>query len=266
MQLVTRAALGIALSTAATASAQPACPAGAVDQTAASVCAAEAAVHDAQVSLDQAQAMLATAQGQLAPPAYVAWVPPPPVVVGPPSGPRAGSLAFEVALPTDFTFAPHQTLIGAAGVAFGLGYRLTRSVELGWTVDLEDLVSTAIDANDPYLRIRSGVETRYLFGASSPHPGARVVFTPWLGARAGFELLDAEATTRGEYADVSAGVDWWVHRHQFGMYVSLGMSVEPATAYATVTTTALTSQPTSAPAAPTVASPYVAIAWRWGFW
>jgi hypothetical protein len=231
MQLVTRAVLGILLGTAGLANADPSC-----------------------------------APVVYAPPTDYAYLPPPPVVVGTEAGPRAGSLAFEVALPTDFTFAPGQTLIGAAGVAFGLGFRLTRSFEVGWTADIEDLVSTSIAANDPYLRLRSGVETRYLFGTGSPHASRHVLFTPWLGARAGFELLDAEATTRGEYGDVSAGVDWWVHHHQFGMYVSLGMAVEPVTAYANVTATALSTQPTSAASVPTVASPYVTIAWRWGFW
>jgi hypothetical protein len=259
MQLAARAVLGIALSTAATAAADPACPGDPIST-------AEAAVRDAQASLDRAEAALAAAQVEVVrmPPTFVPPSPPP-VALAADNGPRAGTLAFGVALPTDFTFAPHQTLIGVAGAAFAIDYRLTRRLAIGWTADVE-LLDTTATADGPYLRTRSGAEARYLFGAAATHAPRVVVFTPWIGVRAGFELLDAETTTRGEYADVSLGWDWWVHHHQFGVYVSLGMAVEPATAYASVTATALSTQPTAMPAAPTVASPYIGVGWRWGFW
>jgi hypothetical protein len=265
MQLVARVALGLVVSsTIAAASSDPYCPTVAVDPTAQQVCAAEAAVRDAQASLAHAEALLAAAQAPLPHPA-LADVSPHALRALADPGPHAGSLAFDVSVPYDVTFAPHQTLTGLGGVQLGVGYRASRRIELGWTADLEGLLSGADNGSDPSLRLRSGVQARYLFGVHDT-ARTRVLFAPWLGARAGFERLDGDTTTHGYYGDLSLGVDWWIRRQQFGFYASIGMSVEPATAYASVATTALTAQPEPPPSVPMVASPYVALAYRWGFW
>jgi hypothetical protein len=218
---------------------------------------AELDVADAEAALQRAQAALARAQTDVVPPPAVA------VAVASPTGqpwpgPRAGALALEVSLPTDFTLTPATTVIGVAGVGLGVGYRATRRFLVGATAEFEALDETSGVAG-PSTRLRGGVETRY-------HFAVRPFFTAALGLRAGYETLDFGAT-RGAYADVSVGTDFWISRHRIGLYAAVGVDAEPAGAYGTASTSAIarTSQPAPMPGVPDATALYFAIGWRYGF-
>jgi hypothetical protein len=193
-------------------------------------------------------------------------------------GPHAGNWSFEVNLPVDAMFAPNQTLIGVGGVELGLGQRLTDRWYLGVTGGVEGLVGTNFEAtNTPSMRLRGGVEARYIFhqgsGTASVNDGPAfgVPRYDWIGANAGLESLDG-GTTHGEYAELSLGSDMWLGRAQVGMYLKAGVSVEPTGAYGSVPmsddgttgTAGLAAEAPPAQDASTMAT-YVALGWRLAF-
>lgn len=191
-------------------------------------------------------------------------LPLPPVLVTPPdpARPRAGTLSFDLEIPMDMTFAGSTTWLGGGGLELGAAYRLTDRLSVGVTGTFEGVVPVGASPGsspEPAMRLRAGGLARY-FVHLGPMGGV------WLGARGGYETLDG-GSTRGTYADVSVGIDWWAFVMQTGLYVAAGVSVEPASAYGASSTDAIarTSGPPPASAPAAIDAPYVVFGWHLAF-
>ncbi|HEY1554286.1 MAG TPA: hypothetical protein VGF94_05595 [Kofleriaceae bacterium] len=127
--------------------------------------------------------------------------------------------------------------VGWIGLGFDLGDRVSQHWYVGASSDVEmysiDPISDA--EPDDTARLRLGGEVRYYFddgvGAASVDCGPEfpVARRKWLGARLGAETLDGGSTI-GEFADVTLGTTFQLGGTGIGLYGSLGVSSEPASA------------------------------------
>jgi hypothetical protein len=161
------------------------------------------------------------------------------------ASPHPTGLQLGMRTPWDVTIAPNHIGLGVVGFGIDLGERVTDRVYLGVMTDYE-MVMHVGDA-DPGIenRLRGGIEARYYFhegtatlgGGPSGDCGCygEPITVPrydWVGLRFGEETVD-EFSKRGTFADISLGTDAQIGASQLGAYLSAGISLEPAAAYAT---------------------------------
>ncbi|HUJ57741.1 MAG TPA: hypothetical protein VLX92_04600 [Kofleriaceae bacterium] len=181
-----------------------------------------------------------------------------------PGQPRGLFVGFR--MPWDFAAGGGNLTVGMAGLGVDLGKRVGARGYLGISAEDELMMNIKTDRtdyadDDPTKlinRIRLGLEVRDYFheGQASVRvncgPETPVPRHDWVGARVGAETLDGLGTVGG-FGDVSIGWDAQLGGAQLGMYLSAGVSVEPATAYGTtmpapsLTALATTPPPTTGP-------------------
>ncbi len=190
---------------------------------------------------------------------------PPPAIVAT-SAPRpvnhAGVWSFSVTFPWDVSLLSGRAGLGVGGFGIGTGVRLTDALYVGASADVEMvLVSGASTGVSNLHRLRGGVELRY-YAHDDVAPNTFGGSQRWIGARAGLETVDDDATV-GRFAELTFGRDSNLGGLFLGTYISTGLSFEQASAYQDMT--AMPGVARVSGPSPTLTSPYFIFGMRLGF-
>jgi len=198
-----------------------------------------------------------------------------------PATPPVGAWQTDLRIPIDFVFAPGNTLVGMLGAGLGVGKRVSDHWLLGGSAGADEFMDVGADNAETMTRWQLGGAARWYF-----HDGTAAMsvddgpFEPvprhdWLEARAGVqELSGGISSGLGEFAELTLGMDCVASPAlQIGMYLTAGLSADPASSFQFADSSDDTSErtlpgtTTTAPSdsSPTVVSPYVAIGWRFAF-
>jgi len=156
-----------------------------------------------------------------------------------PPASRAGTWTVGIRFPWDGESLPNGAAFGVGGVGVDIGMHVSDTWYLGGSADWEAVLSTAGDAESgpgEYNRFRAGGEARYYFHEGTAAANVNdAAWTPiprhnYLGVRGGIETFDG-GTTEGKFADVTLGTEMTTSVIGMGMYISAGLSLEPASLF-----------------------------------
>jgi len=198
-----------------------------------------------------------------------------------PATPPVGAWQTDLRVPLDFVFAPGNTSIGLVAVGLGVGKRISEHWLVGTSAEVVQLMDVGADNAEMMMRWQLGGAARWYFhdGTAAMSiddgPYEPVPRHDWVEANAGVqEMYGGVSAGLGEFAELSLGMDCPASpSFQVGVYVTAGLSVDPAGAFQFADESDATSSrtlpgTTTAPpnaSSPNVVSPYVALGWRFAF-
>ncbi|HUJ60422.1 MAG TPA: hypothetical protein VLX92_18100 [Kofleriaceae bacterium] len=156
--------------------------------------------------------------------------------VAPGPHPTAGSVSLQLRYGDPTAITDTGVGLGLSDFQIGLGYRLTDRWYVGATSELALLHNMGVD-NDSAgtTSLRLGGEARYIFHQGTAILGSRcgpsttVPRSDYIGVRGGVQSVSG---THGGFAEFEIGGDAWLSAHtQLGLYLGLGVNLEPANAY-----------------------------------